>query len=166
MGAPMKLLVPFVAVLALSACGAPASQPQAESSTKAGSQPQVGEAKVRLPAAPGLPGAGYFQLTGFGGSEVLTGASSPAAERIELHLTSEENGVSRMRKLDQISLPTTGTLAFEPGAHHLMLFGLRDGLQAGQTIPLTLTFAKAQPVTVEARLEAPGGGMEGHHGGH
>ena len=150
----MKMLVPFVAALALAGCGAPASQPQ------------VSEAKIRLPAAPGLPGGGYFQLRGFDSMEVLTGASSPAAERIELHLSSTENGVSRMQKLDRVSLPRTGELAFEPGAHHLMLFGLRDGLQPGQTIALTLTFEKAQPVTVEARLEAPGGGMEGHHGGH
>lgn len=155
MGAPMKMLVPFVAALALASCGAPASQPQ------------VSEAKIRLPAAPGLPAGGYFELKGFSSMEVLTGASSPAAERIELHLSSTENGVSRMQKLDRVSLPRTGEFSFEPGAHHLMLFGLREGLQPGQTIALTLTFEKAQPVTVEARLEAPGGGdMEGHHGGH
>ncbi len=155
MGQPMKLLVPFVAALALASCGAPASQPQ------------VTEARIRLPAAPGLPGAGYFQLKGASSMEVLTGASSPAAERIELHYSSTENGVSRMQKMEQVSLPRTGEFTFEPGAHHLMLFGLRDGLQPGGTIPITLTFEKAQPVTVEARLEAPGGGgMEGHHDGH
>lgn len=149
----MKMLVPFVAALALASCSA---QPTA---------PQAAEARVRLPAAPGLPAGGYFQLKGFDGSEMLTGASSPAAERIELHLSSEENGVSRMRKLDQVSLPATGEIDFEPGGHHLMLFGLRDGLQAGGTIPITLTFQKAQPITVEARLEAPGGGgMDGHSG--
>lgn len=145
------MLVPFVAALALAACGA------------APSSPQVTDAKIRLPAAPAVPGGGYFRLEGFDGMEVLTGASSPAAERIELHVSRQENGVSRMERLDQVSLPRTGEMAFEPGGHHLMLFGLRDGLQPGGTIPLTLTFQKAQPVTVEARLEAPGG-MDGHAG--
>jgi copper(I)-binding protein len=153
MGEAMKMLVPFVAALALAGCGAPAATPQ------------VSEAKVRLPAAPGLPAGGYFQLKGFDSMEVLTGATSPAAERIELHLSSSENNISRMQKLDQVSLPRTGEFTFEPGAHHLMLFGLREGLQPGQTIPLTLTFQKAAAVTVEARLEAPGGGgMDGHAG--
>lgn len=156
MGGAMKMLVPFVAALTLAGCGAPPATPQ------------VSEARVRLPAAPNVPGGGYFQLKGFDSMDVLTGASSPAAERIELHLSRQENGVSQMERLDQVSLPRTGELAFEPGGHHLMLFGLRDGLQPGGTVPLTLTFQKAPPVTVEARLEAPGGGGDGggHHGGH
>ncbi len=153
MGEPMKMLVPFGAALALAGCGAPAATPR------------VSEAKVRLPAAPNLPAAGYFQLKGFDSMEVLTGATSPAAERIEMHLSRQENGISRMQRLEQVSLPRTGEFTFEPGAHHLMLFGLREGLQPGQTIPLTLTFQKAPPVTVEARLEAPGGG-DGDHAGH
>lgn len=144
------LAFPAAAALMLSGCGMPASQPE------------VRDARITLPAAPALPGAGYFELTGFDGMEVLTGASSPVAERIEIHLSSEENGVSRMQKLDEVHLPRTGEMAFSSGGHHLMVFGLSGGLQAGQTVPLTLTFRKADPVTVEARIEAPGGG--GHMG--
>ncbi len=148
----MKRLVPILAAAALlSFCGAPASQPQ------------ITDARIRLPAAPGVPGAGYFRLEGFSSMEVLKGASSPAAERIEMHLSSEENGISRMIRLDGVSLPRNGEFEFRPGAHHLMVFGLSPDLRPGDMIPLTLTFEMAQPVTVQASLEAPGGAAHAPH---
>jgi copper(I)-binding protein len=123
----------------------------------------VSEARVRLPAAPGLPAAGYFKVELTANQETLRSVTSPAAQRIEIHQTQEENGVTRMSAVSEVGSQSAYELEFKPGGHHLMIFGLSENLRPGATIPLTLTFLKSPAVTVEARLESPGGGG---HGGH
>lgn len=118
-----------------------------------GSAPQVVDAWVRLPAAPGRPGAGYFTLTGGAAAERLVAASSPLAERIELHATVTEGGVSRMVALPGIDLPAGGELRFVPRGNHLMLYGLKPEAERG--VPLTLRFASGRTLAVTARAVAP-----------
>jgi periplasmic copper chaperone A len=140
----------ILALLVLAGCSA-ASTPSAT----------VADARVRLPAAPGLPAAGYFRADLTGGEDAVRGAASPAAARIELHTTRAEGGMSRMRAASEVA--GTGRIVFEPGGNHLMIFGLRGDLRPGGAIPITITFRNAPAVTVEARLEPPGGA---DHGGH
>ena len=40
-----------------------------------------------------------------------------------------------------------------PGQAHIMLIGLKQPLQAGDRFTLTLTFAKAPPLTVSGKIE-------------
>ena len=47
-----------------------------------------------------------------------------------------------------------------------MFFGLKKKLDEGQAIPLTLTFAKAGPVSLEAKVERRASGMEEMHHHH
>jgi periplasmic copper chaperone A len=44
----------------------------------------------------------------------------------------------------------------KPGGYHLMLMGLKQKLEVGATFPLTLTFAKAPPVTVTVTVATAG----------
>jgi hypothetical protein len=119
-----------------------------------GAAPRVENAWVRLPAAPGRPAAGYFTLRGGATAERLVAASSPLAQRIELHATVTQDGVSRMVALAGVDLPAGGTVSFAPRGNHLMLFGLRSGWESGG-VPLTLRFASGRSVTVAARALAP-----------
>jgi copper(I)-binding protein len=118
-----------------------------------GSSPQVVDPWVRLPAAPGRPAAGYFTLKGGTVAERLVAASSPLAERIELHATVTEGGVSRMVALPGIDLPAGGEVRFAPRGNHLMLYGLRP--EAARGVPLTLRFASGRTLAVTARAVAP-----------
>jgi hypothetical protein len=55
---------------------------------------------------------------------------------------------------------------FKPGGSHIMLFGLKKRLEEGQTVPLTLTFAKAGSMSVEVKIEKSSSGtgeMHSHH---
>ena len=70
----------------------------------------------------------------------LTGLATPIAQAAQLHTTSREGGIMKMRRTDGLDLPA-GRL--EPGASHIMLIGLTEKLVPGQSFPLTLTFAKA-----------------------
>jgi periplasmic copper chaperone A len=67
--------------------------------------------------------------------------------------TGVASGEATMHPVPEIALP----VALEPGSWHLMLVGLADPLQAGETFDLTLDFAVAadQVVTVDVRHQAP-----------
>jgi len=104
---------------------------------------------VTLPAVAGRPGAAYFRLETSGEGVRLTGISSAAVERVELH----EAG---MRPVATIALPPGEPLAFEPGRRHAMLFGLDPSLRPGASIALTFTFDGARPVTAQAQVRGPG----------
>lgn len=121
--------------------------------------PTVAQARIALPAAPGLPGAGYFVLCGGSGSDALLGVASPAAERIEMHESgADARGVTTMRPLAELPLGGAREMAFAPGGKHLMVHGLDPQARPGTPIELTFRFRSAAPVTVRAPLVPPGSG--------
>ncbi len=89
----------------------------------------------------------------------LTGGSSPVAGRVEIHTMTMENDVMRMRRLaDGLEIPAGGEVTLKPGSFHVMLMDLKQPLKAGETVPLTLTFAGAG--TIETQLDVrPAGEM-------
>lgn len=122
----------------------------------AAEDPAVTNATVRLPAASGRPAAGFFTLKAGSINDALVGATSPKAQRIEMHSMTMTDGVMRMRAEPSFPLPLGSTLAFKPGGNHLMLFGLAPGIKPGDTVPITLSFKSGSAVLVNARAEAPG----------
>lgn len=101
-------------------------------------------------------GGGFMTLDNrAGGADRLIAASSPAAERVELHSMAMEGDVMRMRQIDAIELPAGQTVALQPGGLHFMLMGLKQPLTLGARVPLTLRFEKAGEVSVEIAIENP-----------
>ncbi len=110
-------------------------------------------------ATPGAAHNGAVYLTILnhgGGDDTLTGASTPAAAKAELHTTLDDNGVMKMRPLAALPVKAGGSAAFTPGGMHIMLVGLTHPLTAGKSFPLTLTFAKAGAVQTTVMVEQPG----------
>jgi iron complex outermembrane receptor protein len=107
------------------------------------------------PTAPGIPmGVAYLSLENRGTAEdVLTGASTPAAARVEFHQTTLTEGIARMRPLTEVVLPPGKTVKVEPGGVHMMLVELRHPLEAGTQVPLTLVFRDAGKVDVMLNIE-------------
>ena len=73
----------------------------------------------------------------------LTAVASPAAARTELHSTSVEEGVMRMRPVARIELPSGKAVKLAPGGLHIMLIGVKQPLKPGDKVPLTLTVQRA-----------------------
>jgi len=66
-----------------------------------------------------------------------------------------EDGVMRMRRLEGgVPLPAGETVKLEPGGKHIMLIGLKDRLEDGETVSMTLTFENAGQLDVQASVQA------------
>ena len=72
----------------------------------------------------------------------------------ELHNHSHDNGVMRMRPVDFIEIGNE-PVALKPGSLHIMLMGLKESFRGKKSIPLTLTFEKAGPVTLDFPVKVP-----------
>ena len=106
-------------------------------------------------------GAGYMKITSTAADRLL-GASSPAAARVELHVTEKQGDVLRMREVKAYAIPARGAFELSPGGAHLMLVDLKAPFKEGAKIPLTLRFEKAGEVKVELQVRALG--ASGHSG--
>jgi copper(I)-binding protein len=63
-----------------------------------------------------------------------------------------------------LPLPAGDAVQLKPGGTHVMLMGVAEPLRAGQSVPLTLTFAQAGPVEVTASVGQPPVADEDHSG--
>jgi hypothetical protein len=110
------------------------------------------------PAQAGMNGAGYMTLVNRGRlADRLIGASSPVATQVSLHRSLEIGGVMTMRPIPVLAVGGGARVSFAPGGLHLMFEGLRRPLLAGQSVPVSLTFARAGRVraTLIVRVGAP-----------
>jgi len=100
-----------------------------------------------------VTGAGYVTLVNNGTSDDrLLGATSPIATTIQFHSESSENGVMKMAQLPALDLHPGQPVVLKPSGIHMMMLGLKQQLQEGQSFPLTLTFEQAGSVEVTVRI--------------
>ena len=123
---------------------------------------QVGSIHIRDPFSSALPpisknGAVYLTLTNHGHhSDWLIGAATPIAERVEIHTHRMQDGMMKMRKVEQVELPPHKEVVFAPGGNHIMLIGLSQVLKKGESFPLMLHFKEAGHTMVQVIVEAAG----------
>ena len=110
--------------------------------------------RLAPPSAPVL--AGYLTIENQGEQTlVLSGASSAAFERVELHSMSMDGGVMRMRKLERVEIEPGETLELAPGGQHLMLIGPKRIFAAGERISVEIGFCAGKPA-LRIELEVRG----------
>lgn len=101
--------------------------------------------------------AAFMTLVNTGKTPVrLTGGSSPTATRVAPMITTKSEGRMGMADVPYIEIPAGGRAVLKPGGDHLMIYGLKAPLKAGQTIKLTLTLDPGGSLTLEvpvSRLE-------------
>ena len=124
-----------------------------------------GELELRHPHAyPTLPGmttgAVYLVAIRNDGERAdrLLAASTTVAERVELHRMQLDADVMRIRALSEIEIPARSTVSLRQGSvdgYHLMLFGLRRPLAAGDRFALMLRFERAGEIPTEVRVDTP-----------
>lgn len=141
----MNRLVPILAAaLALAGCGSEPVQTTPMMPT------------VRLPAVPGRPAAGYFELRVSGDRGALLSVTSPQAERVEMHETMSRGSMSSMRPLARVAVRDGERILFAPGGRHLMLYGIAPNVRAGGTMTLVFHFERGEDERFAAAVFAAG----------
>ena len=150
-----KLLI--AALLPITLAAAPAAADDAKI--------EVHEHWARASIGTSRPTAAFMTIVNKSKSpDRLVAASSPAADRVEIHRTVIENGRGRMIKMEAITIPAGGKVTLKPGSYHIMLMQLKRPIEKGTRLPLILVFERAGRVAVEAPVRAPGAsGMKHHH---
>jgi periplasmic copper chaperone A len=93
----------------------------------------------------------YLELTAWEATTLLS-ASTSVADRIEMHSSSEENGMMKMRRMEWVALEAGKPFRFEPGGAHLMLIGLHQPLVAGTPFDITLQFDRGYSMITNVRV--------------
>ena len=117
---------------------------------------------------------GTFSNTGGHDARIVSG-DSPLAGRVEVHeVAPDASGAMTMRpKADGLVVPAGGTRELIPGGDHLMLMDLKQPLQPGADVTLTVVFEDGSTMPVTAQIRdfvganeeyTPGG--TGSGGGH
>jgi copper(I)-binding protein len=110
------------------------------SDTRSAQNPiSIKDAWVR-PSHPGQDvGAAYMTLTSLQ-DITLVRVESDVSDSIEIHSMTMQNGVMKMRMLDNLSLVAEKPYKLEPGGFHFMLFDLKKPLAVGESVNFVLYF--------------------------
>lgn len=154
----MRYTVLVAAALAGLASTAPVFSVQAQAPVI-----QVTEAWARATTSMARVGGVFLTMTATGAADRVVSASSPVAERIELHETIRDGDVMKMREAPHLAIQPGQPTVLRPGGLHIMLIGLKTPLNRGDSFPLTITFEKAPPVTATVTVQAAGAARPGHH---
>ena len=99
-------------------------------------------------------GAAYMTITSASDTSLVKVESS-ASDSIEIHSMSMENGIMKMRMLEQLDLKAKTPNKLTPGGFHLMLFDLKKPLKAGETVSFSLHFKNQAGKEILATISSP-----------
>ncbi len=95
--------------------------------------------------------AAYAEISNNGmGMDELIAVTVDVAAQTELHETTIEDEVMRMREVESIVIPPGSTVSLVPGGHHVMLMGLDRQLVEGDSIEIVFQFGSGTSVSVNA----------------
>ena len=151
----LKLTLTSLACAALAALVAAA--PVRAEEVKAGDL-VISQAWSRATPKGAKVGGGYLTIENKGSApDRLTGVSSDAAASVQVHGMSMQNGVMKMRPVENgLTIDPGKTVKLAPGGYHLMMTDLKAPLKQGEKVPVTLDFEKAGKVTVSLQVEGVG----------
>lgn len=175
-GTAGALLCAAVASAAVTACATPSEEAAQQAaiaadtvaanttavddpSTTSAITPYATDAWVR-PGAEGRVTGGYAVVHNSGDAPlVIVGATSAAADTVELHETIENNGMVSMAPQPSLTIPPRDSVRFAPGGKHFMLQRLRRGLAVGDTVQIVLIGADGTRIEFTADVRAMGNSM-------
>lgn len=104
-------------------------------------------------APPGRMMAGFMEIHNPGSEPVaIVGARAEGFGHVELHNTTMEDGVMRMRRIDTLTVDPGGSLTLEPGGLHLMLIEPERSFRDGDQIALVLIDSESREYPVASKV--------------
>jgi len=119
-------------------------------------------------APPGLKvHVAYMTIVNRGATDqMIVSAESTDYERIELHRSVINDGVSTMEAVGEVKVPANGRVEFAPTGLHLMLIGPRRPQTLDGHVQIVLRLSSGEEVDVSAvirRRDDAGHGAHSHH---
>ena len=130
--------------------------------TPASAQIAVEEAWIRA-TPPGAKTAAGYMIIRADSADRIVSVSSPAAERVEMHITVHEGDVARMREVKSYDVPANSTLELKPGGAHLMFVNIKAPMKEGMTVPATLKFQHLGEFKLEFQVRPLASGEQHGH---
>jgi copper(I)-binding protein len=129
---------------------------------------RVASGHVVLPATPDRPAAGYFTVEGGSAPVDLVAVTADLAQRVEMHETVRENGMTSMRELARAPVPVQGKLAFKPGSNHLMIWNINGAAVRAGRLPMVFIFSNNERIMFDLKIKTPeaAGKAGDDHKGH
>ncbi|WP_152048518.1 copper chaperone PCu(A)C [Aureimonas psammosilenae] len=135
---------------------------------------KVGDLTIDHPSSrPTPPGAkvgvGYLTIRNDGAeADRLLGGSATVAGRFEIHASTAQDGVARMRRAENgIVVEPGATVKLASGGTHVMLLDLKEPIVKGKSFDGTLVFERAGTVPVRFSVEGFGAAAAApSHEGH
>lgn len=117
---------------------------------------RVDSAWARAATTADHPVAVYMRIVNSGAAaDRLVGAASTAAGAVVLHRTYHADAV-RMMRVSSIEIPAGGSVTLAPNGLHVTLESPTRLLRQGDSVTVTLSFARAGDISVSVRVLAPG----------
>jgi periplasmic copper chaperone A len=107
---------------------------------------------------------GFVTITNTGSApDRLVGGAVTGAGRSEVHATSNEGGIARMRPVEGgLEIKPGETVKLAPGGYHLMFMDLKGSFVDGELIEGTLRFEKVGDLPVEFEVQSVGAQAPAH----
>ena len=154
---PLNFLFLLATLTALTSACSPAIESDSKTSRvaefkeakKAVAEIKVSEPYFRLMPPGQAVSAGFMVVHNTSSKPVtIIGVTADGLQRVEMHEHTHSDGVMRMRKLDNVTVESGSSLAFEPGGYHLMLFGVPEGMQPNDEIRARLLLSSGAQVEI------------------
>jgi hypothetical protein len=95
--------------------------------------------------------AAFLKISNNTNEEIfLLKASSPVAQKVELHEHIMDQGMMKMQEVEKIAIASQSTTMLKPGGYHIMLIGLKKPLLVGESIPLELHYSNGDIMQFDA----------------
>lgn len=107
---------------------------------------------------------GFLSITNTGAApDRLTGGTMAMAGKFEVHEMSMNDGVMKMRALDNgLEIKPGETIELKPGGYHLMFIDLKAAVKEGDKLEGTLVFERAGTIVLQFDATAMGAMPTGH----
>ncbi len=149
----LTLLI-YAGILLLQGCSSSKMKPPKQLQQTTASVIQIKDPWVRAVPPNANNSAIFLDLRNESGQlRKLVEVHSEVAERVELHMTKDEEGMLRKQRLEEVLIPALETQSFHPGGIHIMLIGLHSPLEVGRVIKLELVYADQSKETISVPVD-------------
>ena len=103
------------------------------------------------PTAKNLAGYGELKNTSAHKLEIVS-IESELFEKVEMHITTFENGMMKMAEVKTLVLKPDESVFFEPGGRHFMLIKPKTAIKAGLIVPVHVSLKSGKVIKYEMQV--------------